>query len=97
MPQYTPWTMPTMLSMLRRNPLPVVAVFLIPGAYFYGISAREKSDEKATVQHIHQETPEQKRERLERHKAALLEERKIVMLKMQRLEDLEKQHPQRKL
>lgn len=91
-PQYTPWTMPTVLSMLRRNPLPVLAVFLIPGAYFYGISAREKSDQKATIQHIQEESPEQKKERLERHRAALLEERKIVMQKMQRLEVLEKQH-----
>lgn len=91
-PQYTPWTMPTVLSMLRRNPLPVLAVFLIPGAYFYGISAREKSDQKATIQHIQEESPEQKKERLERHRAALLEERKIVMQKMQRLEELEKQH-----
>ncbi|KAJ2958670.1 hypothetical protein NQZ79_g5825 [Umbelopsis isabellina] len=92
MSQYTPWNMPTVMSMLKRNPLPVIAVFLIPGAYFYGISAREKRDEQATIQHIQEETQEQKRERLERQKAALLEERKIVMLKKQRLEELEKQH-----
>jgi hypothetical protein len=91
MPQYTPWNMPSMLSMLKRNPLPVLAVVLIPGAYFFGISAREKSDQQAAIQHIQEETPEQKRDRLERHKAALLEERKVVMLKMQRLEELERQ------
>ena len=73
-----------MLARLKANILPTMAVIIVPFGYFYGIQLRKDKDAKDLQSNWDRQSEEDRVERLRKQRAALLEERQIILEKQAR-------------
>lgn len=73
--------MSKILSGIKNNIYPAIALMIIPCGYFIGTEIRERNDMKKVIAQSPQET-EQDIERLKQQLEALKEEREMVLSKI---------------
>ena len=71
----------SILARLKANIVPTLAVIVVPFGYFYGIQLRKDSDANEIQAKWQQLSEEERMERLRKQRAALLEERQILLEK----------------
>ncbi|KAF7730976.1 hypothetical protein EC973_001022 [Apophysomyces ossiformis] len=81
----------TMFAMLKRNLFPALAVVIMPCGYYIGVQLRENKDGK---QLSLQESEEDRQARLQKQMEALMEERQLVLSKIEQAKEEQQQQQQ---
>ncbi|KAG2223311.1 hypothetical protein INT45_008968 [Circinella minor] len=71
----------SILPRLKANIIPTLAVITVPFGYFFGIQLRKDSDADKIQAKWQQLSEEERVEQLKKQRAALLEERRILLEK----------------
>jgi tRNA C32,U32 (ribose-2'-O)-methylase TrmJ len=75
-----------MLSAIKNNIYPAMALMILPCGYFIGTELRERNDAKKILQQVEQVPDQEQIEKLRQQLEALKEEREMVRSKIQKPE-----------